>query len=1243
MEEIYNKQKEILKELFNSSNNFLIPKQNLINLNVKNVYNTDDETYKLFQGILPHKDCINLNIKPIIGDDYFNNDKKIKYEDLTSKFLNDFKKQYEILINLYYDTAIKVEKPKIDIRLNNESHDGSKNTVMSSKHGDIDIYLFECFNYNELNNLEKEDFCDLMSFYDSLWEERENIYKNIEIECNKLAQEIKPGKFQDIGKKKELEKYERILKIKELEEREHVWIKDSSLNLKDRIWDTLYKLDNELRHGIQDQLGYLSENQAYNKVNKIFKLRKEQLQQIQPNTDKCPEPEKIKEFVDGELEKLNLPEPNNIRLPEYQLKYYHPQERYRQIIEDPIKKHAIDQCNKSKWSYFEDDENYESNKQEVKNCILYKYIDYDNKDNPPDRLDLNKRQWIYGFSEDIEKFEKYNQYFRILKLPKKSEDCYYNLIHYSQFLNKLVSFCASNEDLVFPIRFILKNPYKPNLRSLNKITRQINPTNLLKYKFIGMVVIKRKEITTNTDISYRIYILKNIDKEKNDLHYIKGKFSHYILIDERLQVIDINTIFPVKNITWDEFNMIFKWLKKPMYYYKKDKEDNNDLINIFVHNIKYAIPDELESEINNIYYEKEIYDIFNLSYEKLYSRLDPNFLIDKKDIDDLFLENNLTIKIKESNPTVLPSKPVSFGSFRSSPKNTNWGRSNTNPFSNMRLSSKKPTNQQRVGGTLLYYPEYISNYKNKIINLNIKLKNILLKNNEIISYTDKDEFFNIFNPYFILDDRRLSLDLYLKNKKLQTIINIDDKINTRFYESLYIYDLINKNNMDILEINNYINFSIYNCTYMANNKKISVNCFTHLFTAYKHESFYPVYNSDNIYTNDIKNISKSNKIDIFNKYINKDILMNVTKKYDLICCNISTYLFIFDFFLEEQSLNLKFIFIIYSLLRLNKNGNLIIGYGDISTLQSYQIINNLIPYFDEIIIYNQDTKVAYKQTGTDVICKRFKNNFNVNKFIKLIDEIFILDNTLGNNFENINNNLNNNIMNIYINDYSINNNYNKKLLDDIKKINNRKHFFIYKSFYDAIYMINKLINNDILREDITKYYNYLTIVCSYKKGIELNLIKKENITNELKVYIKEIIKNLKKNIIITENIGIYKKINKTDNNPKLNIEKLQIIQDFYYFINGQTTINNNIFDIINFNKYKQSIYEILQKYKNVYLSYNSDDLYNIEIIYKKDDNYLLTNENKNTIDSILITFFNKVFDITYERQFINYYLGMYHL
>lgn len=89
--------------------------------------------------------------------------------------------------------------------------------------------------------------------------------------------------------------------------------------------------------------------------------------------------------------------------------------------------------------------------------------------------------------------------------------------------------------------------------------------------------------------------------------------------------------------------------------------------------------------------------------------------------------------------------------------------------------------------------------------------------------------------------------------------------------------------------------------------------------------------------------------------------------------------------------------------------------------------------------------------------------------------------------------------------------------------------------------------------------------------------------------------------------------------------------------------NINIFDLTDFDKYKSKIYSLLEKNKDLYISFNDDDLYNIDIIHKKDENYKMTSENKNFIDNILIKLFNEIIDHVYDKQNINYYLYMYNM
>jgi len=1205
MEETLQKQKNILEYLFNHTDNphkeFLIPKKNILTLNLPTVYDSRDETYKFFKGERPSDvflDC-NLDFKSI-SKTKFNPSKKFKKEDITPEFLKYFKDQYEKLIN-YYNTDKTIVSP----RSRNEEHIGDKNTVMSSKHGDMKIFLFEGFNYNtDFNDSERKEFTELMNFYDSLWEKREEIYKKKEedykkkeddylrfkTDCDKLSEKITVHdrvKLIDLKHEKlEGETYiKQIRHIKTQEDTEKIWIKKpifkytaeyirKSYKLREREidrWDTLYKLDNELRHGIVEKLGYFSENSGYGKANEFFKIRLEQLKELK-NSTSC---HNNKQYINHEIYKLQ------------QFPYVSSAlNRNIKTLETPrlkekIKNIVIDQCNSTQYAPHE--ETIEHTPIENPAELLYEFVDLENKDNPKP-LPINKRQFIYGFGRDIQEYTKLKKYFRTFVMDDAPINCTKNLVYYSQFFNKLLTFCATHSELLFPMRFILKNPFSKK-RSLNKISSAIDPIMLLKYKFIGEITFTRREGLK--DISYGFLLLKNIDGEKIDYHYIKGVYSHFSFIDVRLQQSDINTIFPLKNITWDEFNMVYKWLKKPIYYYKDDLR--TELVHFFVHNTKYQIPPELASKIERV--KDDIYAEFNITYKDFYNKTNTLYLLKNTDIDTLFpvLQGGLQIAL--------------------------------------------------TGGLKLYKATYISHYLIKNVKLYLYYEDLFKKYEKYLIF-NIEEVFSLFNPYILINNSNFLTNL--NNKTFDISLNIDDKINIRYYESLFLFNLINKNNMDILEINNYRNFSIYNALYIAKKKKISINCNTHLFPIYHFESIKP--------SSYFNNINTSNKIEIFNNYIDKDVLKKVDKKYDLICCNIGSYL-LGELFLsiEEQSLNIKFMFIIYSLLRLNKNANLLISYGDISTKQSLQIINNLTPYFDDIIVYDQETKLKYKQTGTDVICLKFKDNFNINKFKNIIDKIFILDNTLGNKFFEINkefkySTFNENI-NIYLEDYSVYKESNKDLLNQIKKINFTKHFLILKIYYDVIMTIKKYANTDNLYHNITTEFNYIRIICSYKKGIELKVVER---TDMIDAYVKELVKKLKKNTIITKNIAIYKKMKSIHINETLNIEKLNVIKDFYYFIqeshkNKEKNNDTNIFDLIDFNKYKSKIYSLLEKNKDLYISFNDDDLYNFDIIHKKNEEYKMTSENKNFIDNVLIKLFNEIIDHIYEKQNINYYLDLYNL
>jgi len=1197
---------QIQKEILNwcLKYNFQMLKDNIFTKNKKESYNEGDETWKIYNGILPPRECIaNLDLTTNLLDtptitrlSSFKN--KMSYDDLTPEFLLNFKQQYENFIRFFYDNIVIIDSSKIETRTDDELHDGTKNTI---RHGNgIDFYLFKGFNYDkDLSIDEKEQYCKILKSYNSLFEKRNELYESINSKL-KTTENL------------ELQfKYNEVLKNKKKEEESNSWIiinKEQKLNPltgKNQIiyWDTVREM-NYLINAYEDKIANFSIGSKYNKGTELFRKRREQLINLKTKLEsgiKCHDIDE--KFINDEIEKLN-------------------------ILDDTTESNenkSVKICNTVQWGKIEEDPMYQK---KIEGTIeerchilnnrphLYQFVDFDTKDNPPDSLPLEKRQVIYGNKNDLSFFKNYRQYYRCSPnfFNHTSKNCiteYDNLVYYSLLLNKLETFCATELKILFPLRFVIKNPFNPNIKSLlNRYPKLIESQSLLRYKLIGMIHIKRIKSNSSDVVGLYILIFKNNEKDfKSEYQFMHGNYNYFAFIDIGNTQVQDGFLFSIQNITWDEIKLTYKYLldRKDVYYYKKDEEDNNQILNIFIHNKKHgSIPLELLNQL--CVFDDKTFEKLDTNFKEYYTNRDKTMILNSYDVGKLF-------------PFGIDAEKW----IRKQPSIPNWGSFNKKKSSTPNL---RPFNRRFGGSLKIFKPDYISNYKPR---LNI-LYTIYLDDfkNTIISI-DRRSFQMLFNNY--------NFALIFSKYKNSIDFKIDNNLFIRNFELIYNYNLINKNNMDILEINNYTNQSLYNCNFIANKKKILLNYDLDLFNIYLHTGLKNLTNKNQEY-------NFINHTNIYNNYITKDLLLNkINKKYDLIFCNLTLFRMDFGIYQEEQNLNLKFIFILYSLLRLNKNSDLIISYGDISTIQSYQIINNLIPYFNEIIIFNSETVDKYKLTGITVICKKFKDNFNINTFMILIDEIFNLDKTLGNNFDDINDNYNvydKKIINIYLDNYSVNRKYDKKLLKDINIINEKKHFFIIRSFYNFINTLNLYKDSDNLIDNIIKMNDDLRLVCTYMKALELDIIDKKENTQELQNNIKSTVKKLKENTIITKNIAIYKKMSKTDSNPELNLEKLKMIQEFSLIIKEKRK-KNNIFDIINFDKYKQTIYDLLEKSRHLYLSYNSDDLYNIDIIHKLGDKYTLTDENKTCIDSILILYFNEVIENIYEKQEIKYYLDMYKL
>lgn len=206
------------------------------------------------------------------------------------------------------------------------------------------------------------------------------------------------------------------------------------------------------------------------------------------------------------------------------------------------------------------------------------------------KLPYNKRQFVYSFNVDEERYLKCNQFFRLIKnyMDEKlgtfvKKEGY----TYDKLLNKFVTMLASRVEMVFPIRFILP---KKTLFDLGKHPIQQKLETILSYKFLG--IIKYKVFNGEKSFSKMIYVFKT----GGTFNYESGEFKPYILIDYRFLRIAVGHLEHSTNVTYDELSTI-TWLGNPIYELKKEFNPTDNRI-LFIHNEEYKpIPREVRDKI----------------------------------------------------------------------------------------------------------------------------------------------------------------------------------------------------------------------------------------------------------------------------------------------------------------------------------------------------------------------------------------------------------------------------------------------------------------------------------------------------------------------------------------------------------------------------------------------------------------------------------------------------------------------
>lgn len=213
--DIHDKQRYVLKEIFKTfGENTLMPNKNLFTLNLKSVYSAEDKTYEIFNGITDDSFSLIRNQKGIMDSDLA--------VDFNEDNLKLFKEQYENLIDFYYNFYNNAEFIK---RNDIATHDGTDHTFKNTTNDDFTIYLLKGFNFNTLNDSEKQELSELFNFYDNIWNMRNEVYEDYSKKKQKLLDIKKP-----IDENLERRNYEFVINILILFKRHLAVVTDTQKN-----------------------------------------------------------------------------------------------------------------------------------------------------------------------------------------------------------------------------------------------------------------------------------------------------------------------------------------------------------------------------------------------------------------------------------------------------------------------------------------------------------------------------------------------------------------------------------------------------------------------------------------------------------------------------------------------------------------------------------------------------------------------------------------------------------------------------------------------------------------------------------------------------------------------------------------------------------------------------------------------------------------------------------------------------
>ena len=721
-------------------------------------------------------------------------------------------------------------------------------------------------------------------------------------------------------------------------------------------------------------------------------------------------------------------------------------------------------------------------------------------------INVDRRPFLFGYSEDIVKYMTCNKYLRLLLSEGYNQG---DLIEWTLKLNKLFTYCIldNTKNILFPLIFSLPNKYFP-ARYI------IRDKNFLKNEFIFLGIIKISFYDNKTTKSIRkLYSFVFMNKKNNNIN----------ILDIYSRLIEGGTYMPMTTITHTEMRIV------GINY--NDKENKTCLFRI--NNLE-----RIESETNNKYIEN---NVNNLTDEHIILvALEKNKDIIKKMYGDKLKEIKIvkyheTKNIKNKNGKSIPKfikDPIhGFGTIYCFDDAVDIKKPDTitkQTYDSIYMDFKYPDNfnvdnsiytggnynkivNNKIFSNKITYAtdDILGYYFNKSLEIDIisnnyynQHKNIIKINNPNYKYLDNIYFIsNLFYKYYNISKIAMSydknknnknkilsqsliknreeskhelwkyskIDLWLeKNYKSILFYNPISQFFIYFIEVLNFFDLKNK---DILDISNKIGVT-ETINYRNNQYNLNVksNDFLYLkcnilkIQQEEQEKINFLYKRPQPTFNPII-------MDIFPTYeIFKE---KINKKYDIIFLSPDIGKSKVGYFSEQLDSQSLFTFIIFSLLSLNIGGDLCLRTKGFSFYFTIDCIYLLSKYFENINLFRPEILYQNVLTYNYVICKKFKGIPESNEYLDIVKVMYdndpsggfkfnVIDEELRKKYwvtEPITNTNINYIVRIFSDDIRKTKEY-LKIVDDVKDYNNKIYKNNYLNWLNLNSLLDKIMNND---------------------------------------------------------------------------------------------------------------------------------------------------------------------------------------